>query len=335
MRRVKIIGGGLAGLGLGIALRRRDVPVTIHESGHYPRHRVCGEFITSLDRRTRHEVQLNDILRGARPASGVSWCEDGKSEITHRLPQPALCLSRRVLDEAMAACFTGLGGDLRTGSREQCTGEAGNVHACGRQPRASSAWVGIKQHFRGLEVRNDLEVHFGRGGYIGLTRIDEHTVNVCGLLRRGLSDLKSSFPDIAAQGGFDNLSRRLAGAEPLAGSFCAVAGLDYRGAAPEDGFLRIGDRSALIPPFTGHGMTIALQSAVAAMPSLLAWSRREIEWSQARALAARAQRRRFGLRLRAANALHPLLLHARTRALARALHTRGILPVGLLYRVMH
>ena len=46
MRAVTIIGGGLAGLTLGIGLRQRGVPVTISEAGDYPRHRVCGEFIS-------------------------------------------------------------------------------------------------------------------------------------------------------------------------------------------------------------------------------------------------------------------------------------------------
>src|SRR5580693_8216081 len=43
---ITIVGGGLAGLALGIGLRQRDVPATIWEAGHYPRHRVCGEFIS-------------------------------------------------------------------------------------------------------------------------------------------------------------------------------------------------------------------------------------------------------------------------------------------------
>src|SRR5271157_5302713 len=45
-QRIQIVGGGLAGLTLGIALRQQGVPVTIWEAGHYPRHRVCGEFIS-------------------------------------------------------------------------------------------------------------------------------------------------------------------------------------------------------------------------------------------------------------------------------------------------
>jgi flavin-dependent dehydrogenase len=139
---------------------------------------------------------------------------------------------------------------------------------------------------------------------------------------------------MAGQAGFVDLCGRLAGAEPVAGSFCAVAGLDYNDTAPDDSF-RVGDRSALIPPFTGHGMTIALQSATIALDPLLAWARGEIDWAQAKAAASRRQRRRFGWRIRTARTLHPILLDARARGFARVLHRRSLLPVGLLYRVMH
>jgi 2-polyprenyl-6-methoxyphenol hydroxylase-like FAD-dependent oxidoreductase len=44
---VTIVGGGLAGLMLGIGLRQRGVPVTVWEAGRYPRHRACGEFISA------------------------------------------------------------------------------------------------------------------------------------------------------------------------------------------------------------------------------------------------------------------------------------------------
>ena len=46
MKNVTIVGGGIAGLSAGIALRQRGVPVTVIESKEYPRHKVCGEFIS-------------------------------------------------------------------------------------------------------------------------------------------------------------------------------------------------------------------------------------------------------------------------------------------------
>lgn len=335
MRAVEIIGGGLAGLGLGIALRRADVPVTIHEAGHYPRHRVCGEFITSLDRETIEALQLEEVMTRARPARVVAWCEDGQPKIVHQLPQAALCLSRHVLDQAMAESFVDLGGDLRTGSRGADTPRSGTVHAGGRQPSTESRWVGLKQHFRRLELHHDLEVHFGSGGYIGLTKVDDDTVNVCGLLRRDSAHLKQSLAAVAGQAGFRALSLQLSEAEPVPRSACAVAGLDYRDSPPDRGAMRIGDRGGMIPPFTGHGMTIALQSAAASAPHLASWARGDISWQRACAAVRRVQRLRFGLRLRLGRLFHPLLLQPRVRASARTLHRRGVLPVGLLYRLMH
>ena len=52
-RPIEVVGGGVAGLALGLALRRANIPVTVYEAGDFPRHRVCGEFISGLDDRTR------------------------------------------------------------------------------------------------------------------------------------------------------------------------------------------------------------------------------------------------------------------------------------------
>lgn len=334
-RRVVIVGGGLAGLGLGLALRRNSVAVTIHEAGRYPRHRVCGEFITSLDKSTRQALGIDRHLQGARTATNVSWCEDGKPEISHRLPQAALCLSRHALDAAMAEEFVTLGGELQTNSRATFRDEAGIVHAGGRRPDPKSIWAGVKQHYHSLTLSNDLEVHFGHGGYMGLTKVDAQTVNVCGLLRRNQANLAKPLPEIARQSGFHSLSERLAKAEPVEDSFCAVAGLNYDAGARSDNVLRIGDQQSLVPPFTGHGMTIALQSAATVLPHVLSWARGEIEWTEARQKTSTAQDRRFGFRLRVARAAHPILLDPRARRLARGLDRLGVLPVSLLYRMMH
>ena len=71
---ITIIGGGLAGLTLGIALRQRDVPVTLFEAGGYPRHRVCGEFICGNGIEVLRELGLHSkfLAAGAIEARSAS-----------------------------------------------------------------------------------------------------------------------------------------------------------------------------------------------------------------------------------------------------------------------
>ena len=46
-KKVLIIGGGLAGLTAAIHLRKLNIPVTLIEKNAYPKHKVCGEYISN------------------------------------------------------------------------------------------------------------------------------------------------------------------------------------------------------------------------------------------------------------------------------------------------
>ena len=331
-RPVEIIGGGLAGLSLGIALRHRGLPVTIREAGHYPRHRVCGEFITALDEETKQALHLAGPLRGARAARGVVWHEPGRPSFQLQLPEPALCLSRHRLDAALASEFTGLGGELVTGDRTDATPRPGRVLTCGRRPATSSPWLGLKQHFRGLPLGDDLELHLGRDAYVGLTTVENGTVNVCGLFpRQGGRTL----PEKCRQAGLVELAGRLQDAEADEDSFCAVAGLDYDAPRRRRGPVPLGDAAGLIPPFTGHGMTIAWQSAAVALPHIDLWSRGATAWESAAARIEHDLRRRFRWRLLAGRVIHPWILRPARRRWFRLLHGSGLLPFQPLYRLLH
>jgi len=334
LRTVEIVGGGLSGLALGLGLRARGIPVRVVEAGRYPRHRVCGEFITELDDETRDQLQLAPVLRSARPARSVSWLEQGRAAMRHRLPRPALCISRYELDAAMADTFVSHGGELRTGERASAIPEAGRALACGRRPDPSSPWIGAKQHFRNLELKDDLELHLGRNAYAGLTRVAEDTVNACGLFPRGTARPPVSLPSLLRASGMPELASRLEGATPLAGSFCAVAGLAYDRSPAADS-ASLGVHQGLIPPFTGNGMTIALQSAALALDPLESWSRGSIEWSETEAAIRRKKQKRFCNRITVGRLLHPWLLSPGRRRIVRLMHGLGLLPFGALYRLCH
>src|SRR5512142_618187 len=101
---ITIIGGGLAGLTLGIGLRQRGIPVTIWEAGHYPRHRVCGEFISGCGQQVLARLGLLELFlkAGSVPACTAAFVLGRASSPVRSLPSPALCLSRYAMDALMA-----------------------------------------------------------------------------------------------------------------------------------------------------------------------------------------------------------------------------------------
>ncbi len=121
MKPITIVGGGLAGLTLGIGLRQRGMPVTLEEAGHYPRHRVCGEFINGRGLETLERLGLRDLIdhAGAMGANTAAFFATTRSTGPQRLPTPAICLSRFTLDATLAKKFRALGGELLEGVRRE------------------------------------------------------------------------------------------------------------------------------------------------------------------------------------------------------------------------
>jgi 2-polyprenyl-6-methoxyphenol hydroxylase-like FAD-dependent oxidoreductase len=312
---IQIIGGGLAGLTLGIALRKEEIPVAVFEVGNYPRHRVCGEFVSGRGLEILESLGLKEkfLAAGAIEArSSIFFSGDSKSPV-RQLPSPALCLSRFVMDKLLADEFQKLGGELRTDARWQNDFSDGIVRASGRQLRPVEngwRWFGLKVHARNVLPAADLEMHVFKNGYVGICKLAGDEVNICGLFRRNGSDASQ-------QNGFDLLRgnlgtilhERLAQADFDEKSFCSVAGLSLKPQrASEKSEVCIGDALTMIPPVTGNGMSLAFESAQLAAGPLAAFSRGEMSWAQAREKIARTCDENFSRRLRWANRLQQFLL---------------------------
>lgn len=303
---ITIVGGGLAGLTLGIGLLQAGTPVTVWEAGHYPRHRVCGEFISGAGLQSLSRLGLLPGLRGAGMLSVTTalFVDGLRSLPPLSLPTAGLSLSRWILDDWLAREFSRLGGELKSGVRWTGTYGAGIVNATGRRPEPVSngpRLFGLKVHALALPMSSDLEMHFGKTGYIGLCRLAGGVVNVCGLFRTD-----APIPDLAQRwrehlgGAHDStLHQRLARARLDEDSFCCVAGL---GLAPHRATDRqecsLGDALTMIPPVTGNGMSMALESAEIAVEPLTRFSRGDLPWTQAREWIAHQCDRRFAPRLR-------------------------------------
>jgi menaquinone-9 beta-reductase len=339
LRPIEIIGGGLAGLSLGLALRREGVPVVLFEAGRYPRHRVCGEFITGLTADTIARLGLAPFLADALQHREIAWFHRGKPSRIQRLPSPALGLSRHALDARLAEAFVASGGELRVGTRAaDLSANPGRVLATGRR-RGDASWIGLKIHARGLVLTRDLEVHLGEKAYVGLSAVEDGEINLCGLFRqrRVAGSGSALLSGYLTACGLAGLAARLAAAEVDAASFCAVAALSFSTpqTPPSADTISLGDAHGLIPPFTGNGMALAFQSAETALEPLLAYSRGETDWASTCRTVGVALHRRFKLRFTAARALHPFFLQPRRQLWLNAFARARLLPLQPLYSMLH
>ena len=337
-RPIEIIGGGLAGLSLGVALRNEGLPVTLYEAGDYPRHRVCGEFITGLRASTIERLGLGRALDDALQHHEVAWSIGEKPPRIQRLPSPALGLSRHVLDARLAHRFVAVGGELHTRSRiTEFANLPGRVFATGRRRATEARWIGLKVHVRELALVRELEMHLGEQSYIGLSRIDHGAVNVCGLFRRRA--ISGRGPGLLIEyvrtAGLATLADRLSRATLDGESFCAVAALDFDRRVKVTDQICLGDASAMIPPFTGNGMAMAFQSAETALPFLLGYARGELDWAQTCRATNHSLRNQFRVRLASADTLHPFLLRPGPQRWFAALSRARLVPFRQLYASLH
>ena len=311
-KSITIIGGGLAGLTLGIGLRRYEVPVTLFEAGQYPRHRVCGEFISGRGQETLTRLGIDLMKHGARPATTAAFFAGKMRMVKITLPNPATCISRFILDDLLAREFLRLGGTLHASQRVDDRGlEAeGTVRAAGRRitpVKNGWRWIGLKVHATCVAMEADQEVHLNRNGYFGICRLKEE-VNICGLFRSAttLPELGRHWKEYLGGESGSDLANRLAGAVFDEASFCSVAGLDVEPRRIRNGspLCELGDALTMIPPVTGNGMSMAFEAAELAVQPLALYSGNILDWKTAVDQVGRNCTRQFESRLRWASRLH-------------------------------
>jgi menaquinone-9 beta-reductase len=333
MKTITIAGGGLAGLALGIALRREGVPVTLHEALRYPRHRVCGEFISGVKEETLRRLGIDDLLAQANRPQAVQWWSGDQSLGQFQLPEAAYALSRHWLDEQLCHRLRELGGTVHEDSRVTHRSEPGTVWAAGRRP-SKGAWIGLKAHVRDVDLAAGLEMHLGTNGYVGLAAVEEGWVNVCGLFRvqQGMqakpSELLLAY---SQQAGLEALAQRLQPATWRADSFSAVAGFVLGEQAPLKGLATIGDAQSIIPPFTGNGMSMALEAAALAVTPLCRYAQQQQDWETTLDTLQQAAHRAFHRRLTLATSCQQLLLAPWFRRPLEILAQQQLLPFRSLF----
>ncbi len=245
VRIIRIAGGGPAGCAAALAALREGADVELYEKMRFPRHKVCGEFLSGEAAPVLDALGVS--IDGLHPAriERVELCV-GRVARTARLPQHAYGISRYALDAFLLSQVP----DVR-----RQTALSADIIATGRPATSTSDRLfGFKAHFAGPSSDTIGLYFFGRS-YVGVNSVEGGVTNVCGVapqavLREFAHDFDEfirSYPPLAAR--VEPLSRawRWIGAGPLAFT------------RQREGF-RCGDALAFIDPFTGSGMLHALHT---------------------------------------------------------------------------
>lgn len=323
----------MAGLSLAVALRSRDVAVTLEEAGSYPRHRLCGEFINGVSGRTLERLGVDSIFEDAQTHYTMSWWQQNALMAQADLPHPVKALSRWMMDQRLADLFTTSGGILHEHSRIGPEACEGRVWTAGRRLQKDSSWLGLKTHFLGLEMERGLEMHLGESGYVGLTPVEDGRVNVCGLfkIRKEVSGKGSErLLGYLSANGMTNLVSRLRGAQPDETSVTGVSGIAFGGQHHPSELLTLGDAERITPPFTGNGMSMAFEAAECALDPLLAYASEELSWQLAQNEIRQRLAHRFDRRVAMARGFHQVILNSPGRRFLAAAAKPGLLPFGIL-----
>jgi flavin-dependent dehydrogenase len=287
MYDLMIIGGGPSGAAAAITAARTGASVLVLEQGRFPRHKVCGEFVSAESLALLASLLMDNLLLDRAPRIAAARLFLDGRQLRAPVAPPAASISRFDLDLALwrAAEQAGAEARLQTPVRRisgqgpflvetaNCTWEARSIiNASGRwsslslPPPSASAhkWLGIKAHFHEPSPPSSVDLYFFEGGYCGVQPVGADTINVSAMVR---ADAATTLPELFALN--SKLQSRSKYWQPATEPVTTSPLLFRRPEPLRDRALLAGDAAGFIDPFVGDGIALALCSGTAASKCLL------------------------------------------------------------------
>jgi flavin-dependent dehydrogenase len=349
VRDVLIVGGGLAGLTSAIHLSRAGLHVTVVEKHSYPRHKVCGEYISNevlpylqwlgADPAVLQPAQINRVCISAvsgkmveapLPIGGFGI---SRYELDQFLMQQAVSNGCEILEDTVTDilfednCFTVTTADHGVIAARFVLGAYGKRAALDQQLgraflKKRSPWLAVKAHYKGTFPDGLVALHNFRGGYCGVSKVEKDIINICYLVSydtfKQFKNIDAHREEVLYQN--KHLKQIFENSEPLFERPLTISQISFAEKEKVDQhILMTGDTAGLIHPLCGNGMAMAIHSAKIASEQVLQFfsgNRNTLESSYAK-----SWKKEFGKRMQAGKLLS---------ALFRKDHLSGAVMKGLV-----
>jgi flavin-dependent dehydrogenase len=334
---IAVVGGGLAGLALGIQSARAGYSTILFEKEKYPFHKVCGEYISleSWDFLEDLGVPLSQmnlpIIRRV-----LVTAPNGR-KIEQSLPLGGFGISRYKLDALLAEIAKTAGVEIMEGTKVeniQFGKEEFNVHLAsrptpsqvcskiaagtfGKRSNLDLKWkrsfvlqkqnklnnyIAVKYHIKTRWPEDLIALHNFQNGYCGISQIENGNYCLCYLTTaKNLAQSGNSIRQMENKVLSVNphLKKILSECEILYDPPVTISQVSFsKKNQVQDHLIMIGDAAGMITPLCGNGMSMALHGSKIAFEQIDLFLQNKISRQRMEQAYTDQWRKQFASRLR-------------------------------------
>ncbi|MFH6936832.1 NAD(P)/FAD-dependent oxidoreductase [Flavobacterium sp. FlaQc-30] len=295
---VLIIGGGLAGLTAAIHLSQKKLKVILIEKSSYPRHKVCGEYISNEILPYLQWLGADVLELNPTNISKFEFTAGNAKKASAALPLGGFGVSRYTLDHFLyqkasahnctiindTVTNVSFDNDVFTINTSDHTFKAKIVlGAFGKRSNIDqvltrsfihkkSPWLAVKAHYSGSLDDDLVALHNFKGGYCGVSKVENNVINICYLADYKTFKQYKNIEDYQQNVLYKNkhLKDIFENSQLLFDKPLTISQISFdKKQAVENHILMIGDTAGLIHPLCGNGMAMAIHSAKIASELIL------------------------------------------------------------------
>lgn len=304
---VIIIGGGLAGLCNAIHLSKFGKKVLLIEKNEYPKHKVCGEYISNEVLPYLEFLNINPFDFEAVKIENFQLSTTKNKLISTKLPLGGFGISRYQLDFILSEkakengvfilrdyvinvsfendVFTIETKENQSFQSKICIGAFGKRSLLDVKMerdfiQKKSPYLGVKIHVKGNFPANLVALHNFKGGYCGVSKVENNAINLCYITSYSSFKKYKNIDDFQENVVFKNifLKEIFQNSTAIWEQPLSISQISFETKKPvENHLIMCGDAAGMIHPLCGNGMSMAIQSAQIASRLILNYFKGEIE----------------------------------------------------------
>jgi len=308
---VIIVGGGLAGLSSAIHLSKQNLNVLVIEKNSYPKHKVCGEYISNEVLPYLAFLEIDVFKLGAKKINKFQLSTTKGKLISAPLPLGGFGISRYTLDQALAKKALANGVKILQDTVEDIQffndefsvqtktskvfkakivigayGKRANLDVkLNRQfIKTKSPYLAVKTHVKGDFPDDLVALHNFEGGYCGVSKVENNNINLCYITNFKTFKKYNDIEEFQNEVVFKNeyLNTIFSQSTTVFEKPLTISQISFEKKKPiENHILMCGDTAALIHPLCGNGMSMAFKSAQIASLLIIKFFNSEIPNRQA------------------------------------------------------